>query len=153
MRRRKRAKRETSAGGVVFRLTSDGPKFLLIRDPYSKWGFPKGHLRRDEGPDEAARREVTEETGLNNLVLHRSLGQIDWYFKFRGRLIHKFCYFFLCESPAGIPQPQADEGITQCCWYSYEEAIDTISYDNARTMLREAGAAVQELYPEVSSET
>ncbi|HZE93765.1 MAG TPA: NUDIX domain-containing protein, partial [Gemmatimonadales bacterium] len=60
-----RAQRETSAGGVVFRRGPDGQvRFLLIRDSYKNWGFPKGHLEPGEPPAEAARREVTEETGL-----------------------------------------------------------------------------------------
>lgn len=147
MGRRERAKRETSAGGVVFRRTSDGPKYLLIRDPYAKWGFPKGHLTQGESAEDAATREVGEETGLGSLVLHRALGMIDWYFRFRGRLIHKSCHFFLCESPGGVPVPQLEEGISQCCWYSFEEAERAISYDNAREILRLAGAAVNELYP------
>lgn len=151
MGRRGRAKRETSAGGVVFRLTADGPRFLLIKDPYSKWGLPKGHLRQGERAEDAARREVGEETGLEGLVLHRELGVIDWHFRFRGRLIHKFCHFFLCESPAGIPVPQLDEGISQCCWFSFDEATNTISYDNARGILRQAGAVVRELHPDGES--
>jgi 8-oxo-dGTP pyrophosphatase MutT (NUDIX family) len=133
---------------VVFRFTSDGPKFLLIKDSYAKWGFPKGHLTRGEGPEDAARREVGEETGLHGLVLHRPLGMIDWFFRFRGRLIHKYCHFFLCESPAGIPEPEVDEGISQCCWYSFRDAVETISYDNAREILRKAGAVVSELDPD-----
>jgi 8-oxo-dGTP pyrophosphatase MutT (NUDIX family) len=137
---------------VVFRLTSDGPKFLLIRDPYAKWGLPKGHVAKRERPQEAAVREVGEETGLRELTPHQSLGQIDWYFRFRGQLIHKFCHFFLCESRAGIPKPQVEEGITQCCWYSFDEALQWISYDNAREILRKAGAAVSELYPDPERE-
>lgn len=136
---------------MVYRLTSDGPKFLLIMDPYSKWGFPKGHITRDELPEEAARREVGEETGLHGLVLRGELGPIDWYFRFRGRLIHKTCHFFLFESPAGVPEPEADEGISRCCWYSFEEATDTISYDNAREVLREAGAVVSEMLPDAAT--
>ncbi len=148
MGRRDRAKRETSAGGVVYRLTSDGPKFLLIRDPYSKWGFPKGHITRDERAEEAARREVGEETGLRDLLLRGELGLIDWYFRFGGRLIHKTCHFFLFESPAGVPEPEADEGISRCCWYSFDEATEAISYDNARDVLRSAGAVVLDLSPD-----
>ena len=65
-----RATRETSAGGVVFRRGPDGMvRFLLIRDSYQNWGFPKGHLEADEQPAAAARREVAEETGLKELVL------------------------------------------------------------------------------------
>jgi 8-oxo-dGTP pyrophosphatase MutT (NUDIX family) len=150
--RRERAKRETSAGGVVYRLTSDGPKFLLIKDPYSKWGFPKGHLTRDERPEDAARREIGEETGLHGLLLRKELGIIDWYFRFRGGLIHKSCHFFLFESRDGVPEPETEEGISLCCWYSFEEATDTISYDNAREMLRAAGAAVRDLGTEATSE-
>src|SRR5216117_3507634 len=90
-----RAQRETSAGGVVFRRGPDGQvRFLLIRDSYKNWGFPKGHLEQGEPPAEAARREVTEETALQDLVLHGPIKVIDWYFRFRGKTIHKYCHFF-----------------------------------------------------------
>ena len=134
-----RAERETSAGGVVFRRGADGVvRFLLIRDSYSNWGFPKGHLEAAEPPAEAARREVTEETRLSDLALHGPIKVIDWYFRFRGKTIHKYCHFFLFESRAGEPVPQVDEGITACAWHALTDAVKTISYDNARDVLRRA---------------
>ncbi len=144
--RRRRAQRETSAGGVVFRRDPEGqPCFLLIRDSYRNWGFPKGHLELGEPPAEAARREVVEETGLDDLVLRGAIQTIDWYFRFRGRTIHKYCHFFLFESKRGEPVPQADEGITDCAWHPLEEARQTISYDNARGVLERAAEMVQTL--------
>ncbi len=123
-RRQSRATRETSAGGVVFRRAPppDGgpPRFLLIRDSYKNWGFPNGHLE---------------------------LQVIDWYFRFRGKTIHKYCHFFLFESRRGDPVPQAEEGITDCAWYPLEEARKTISYDNARGVLERAAEMVQALAP------
>lgn len=134
-----RAQRETSAGGVVFRRGPDGTvRFLLIRDSYKNWGFPKGHLEAGEPPAEGARREVTEETGLDELVLHGPIKVIDWYFRFRGKTIHKYCHFFLFESRRGEPVPEGDEGITACVWLPLDEAQRTISYDNARDVLRRA---------------
>ena len=61
---RDHARDETSAGGVVFRLEDGQPMYLLIRDSYHNWGFPKGHLQNGELPEAAALREVAEETGL-----------------------------------------------------------------------------------------
>ena len=143
-----RAKRETSAGGVVFRCTGEGPRFLLIHDAYHKWGFPKGHLDPGESAERAARREVREETGLADLVLHGHLGQIDWFFRFRGKLIHKFCDFYLFESPHGNPRPERGEGITDCRWLPGGAAVTTISYDNARTLLERAVETVPGLCEE-----
>jgi len=137
-RNRRNAEIETSAGGVIVRWQGTVPYVLLIRDPYKHWGFPKGHLETGETPDAAALREVTEETGLAHLVLGPRLGTIDWYFRSRGRLIHKFCHFYLIESPDGETNPQADEGITACRWLPLSEALQVISYDNAREVLRRA---------------
>lgn len=145
-RKQRRAQRETSAGGVVFRRGPEGePRFLLIRDSYRNLGFPKGHLKAAEPPAEAARREVAEETGLSDLVLHGPIRVIDWYFRFRGKTIHKYCHFFLFESKQGDPVPQTEEGITDCAWYPPQDARRTISYDNARGVLEQATAMVQAL--------
>src|SRR5260370_35333794 len=110
-----RDQRETSGGGVVFRRGSDGQvRFLLIRDSYKNWGFPKGHLERNEPPAEAARREVAEATGLEELLLHGPIKVIDWYFRFRVKPIHNYCHFFLFESRRGDPLAEDAEGISAC---------------------------------------
>ena len=141
-----RAQRETSAGGVVFRREPDGePRYLLIRDSYDNWGFPKGHLEPGEPPADAARREVAEETQLADLLLHGPIQVIDWYFRFGGKTIHKFCHFFLFESKQGEPVPQVEEGITACEWHPLARAVATISYDNARGVLRRAAEMVEAL--------
>jgi 8-oxo-dGTP pyrophosphatase MutT (NUDIX family) len=137
---------EVSAGGIVFRQeTGRPPVFLLIKDSYRNWGFPKGHLEEGETPAQAAQRETAEETGLANVVMHGPIRLIDWHFKFRGRRIHKYCHFFLFESPEGDPAPQEDEGITACRWCTLDEALDSLSYDNARGVLKRAGEMVRTL--------
>jgi hypothetical protein len=70
---------------------------------------------------------------------------IDWHFRFRGRHIHKYCHFFLFESPEGDPCPQVTEGITACQWRTLEEALGVLSYDNARGVLKRAGEMVRTL--------
>jgi 8-oxo-dGTP pyrophosphatase MutT (NUDIX family) len=137
---KRKPEREVSAGGIVFRRDSAGTfRFLLIRDSYDNWGFPKGHLEPGESPAVAALRETEEETGLRDLVLHGPIRIIDWHFRFRGRFIHKYCHFFLFESSEGDPVPQEDEGITACHWCNLEDALQELSYENARGVLRRAG--------------
>ncbi len=129
---------EQSAGGVVLRRIRGEAHVLLIRDPYQKWGLPKGHLEVGESPEEAAVREVEEETGLTGLVLGPELGEIDWVFRSGRRRIHKFCRFYLMASREGDPTPQADEGITEALWLPASEAGDQVTYDNARVMIERA---------------
>lgn len=137
---KRRAELEVSAGGIVFRRDGDGQaRFLLIRDSYGNWGFPKGHLEENESPADAAVRETTEETGLSHLILQGPIRVIDWHFRFRGRAIHKYCHFFLLESPEGDPIPQVEEGITDYRWLPLASALDKLSYDNARGVLKRAG--------------
>jgi 8-oxo-dGTP pyrophosphatase MutT (NUDIX family) len=83
-------------------------------------------------------REVSEETGLGDLVLGPELRTIDWYFRLRGRLIHKHCSFFLMTSETGEPVPQEAEGITECRWVPLLQAVDALDYENAREVVRDA---------------
>ena len=148
---RARAKQETSAGGIVFRMADGQPLFLLIRDSYDNWGFPKGHVEPGERAESAAAREVMEETGLVDLAVRGAIETIDWYFRFRGRLIHKVCHFFLMETTHADTSPQHAEGITACRWAPYEEAIEAVSYANARAVLRRAHEMVAVSRPDEAS--
>jgi 8-oxo-dGTP pyrophosphatase MutT (NUDIX family) len=142
-RQARKARVETSSGGVVFRRSDVQVDFLLIRDPYANWGLPKGHIEGGETPEQAALREVEEETGLRDLNAVAQLPTIDWYFRDRGKLVHKFCHFFLLECGAGEAVPQLDEGITECIWHPPDVAIKTVSYSNARQVVRAAADWLQ----------
>jgi len=131
-------RRESSAGGVVFRVDQGRPLYLLIQDSYGNWGFPKGHLERGERPDTAALREVMEETGLRDVSVIGPIDAIEWHFRFRGSMIHKDCQFFLMATNDAVTKPQKSEGITACRWATLEEGQQLIGYENARGILRRA---------------
>lgn len=137
-------RREDSAGGVVFRVDRGQPLFLLIRDSYQNWGFPKGHIEEGEVAEQAALREVMEETGISDLLMRGEIDTIDWFFRFRGRLIHKFCKFYLIETAESSTCPQRAEGITACRWTRFDEAESLVSYANAKIVLRRAQEMVLE---------
>ena len=144
---KRRAELEVSAGGIVFRRVPDGgPRFPahqgFLRQLGLSQGPPRG--RRVAGRGGACGRR-RRRPGSSRLVLQGPIRVIDWHFRFRGRHIHKYCHFFLFESPDGEPCPQADEGITACQWRTLEEALETLSYDNARGVLKRAGEMVRTL--------
>ena len=65
---------EISAGGIVYNTRTK--KVLLILDPNNKWGIPKGLVEKGESIENAAMREVREETGLKNVKIIKDLGAI-----------------------------------------------------------------------------
>jgi 8-oxo-dGTP pyrophosphatase MutT (NUDIX family) len=149
--RKKKPREEVSAGGIVFRRDGARTFYLLIRDPYRNWGFPKGHLEEGEEPAAAAVREVAEETGVADVEMRSPIETIDWTFRFRGRQIHKTCHFFLMETSQRRTAPQGAEGITACRWATYEQAAKMIAYDNARAVLELAHAMLNPDLPAVET--
>ena len=134
---------QSSAGGVVVRTIDGEPHVLVIRDPYLKWGLPKGHVEEGESTSEAALREVEEETGLRDLRLGERLVTIDWRFRAGEREVHKYTTFFLMHSERGEPVPERAEGITDCDWVPLSEAADRVSYQNASDVVRLAQRFVE----------
>src|SRR5664279_2148333 len=85
-----------SAGGVV---VSDGQVITIVpvkraADGTRALGLPKGHLDGEETPEEAARREVTEETGVDAELLEH-LGDVEYRYDRRGRRINKVVRYYL----------------------------------------------------------
>ena len=129
---------ESSAGGVVVRDIAQVPHVLLIRDPYKKWGLPKGHTEDGETLEQTALREVAEETGLSDLELGPELVTIDWTFHARGERVHKYATFYLMYSERGDPVPEGQEGITDTSWVRLDSAHEQVSYENATEVVRAA---------------
>ena len=136
---RAEAREEVSAGGIVFRWVpaADGgarPVYLLIRDSYRNWGFPKGHLEAGEVPEGAAVREVGEETGLAIERLYNVTVQ-PFYLHVFGtvQLAVVFCAFVA--EPATVtlgPEHQdsawlpVDEAMARFAWPREREAMSHV---------------------------
>ena len=143
---KRRAELEVSAGGIVFRRLPDGgARFLLIKDSYDNWGFPKGHLEDGESPAEAAVRETAEETGLDAWSCRARSASSTGISASAAATSTSTAISSCSRAPKASPAPQADEGITACQWRTLEEALGTLSYDNARGVLKRAGEMVRTL--------
>jgi len=139
---------ETSAGGFVYKRTPNGVRFVLIRDPYGKWTFPKGHQEPGEDLKATALRETREELGLGRLRLVRPLGRIEIWFRDRyrpdskGALVHKYIHYFLFEAPGRAKgQPQKKEKISHLTWATPAQARKLNGYPDVRPLLEKAISA------------
>lgn len=129
---------------MVVRRVEESHRVLVIRDPYGQWGLPKGHVEEGEEPPEAAVREVREETGLERVELGPVIDTVDWYFRSEETLVHKYCTFYLMHSPKGEVEPEVEEGITECVWLPMEPAVERVSYDDTREVVRQAVRMVRD---------
>ncbi len=131
-------KREHSAGGIVI----NKQKVLLIkagsfRHPgQSHWKFPKGHTEFGEKTEEAALREVKEETGITAKIVTK-VGHNKYTYPFKAEKRFKVVTLFLMEYEAGEPVPQQGE-VEEVLWASFEEAFERLNYSADKSLLKKA---------------
>ncbi len=120
-----------AAGGLVCRRVGDEPTEILIvhRPAYDDWSFPKGKLEPGESDEEAAAREVEEETGLR-CRLERELPETR-YVDARGRA--KTVRYWLMTPVGG--QLAADNEIDEVRFVPIAEAFATLTYERDRELL------------------
>jgi 8-oxo-dGTP pyrophosphatase MutT (NUDIX family) len=131
--------REFSAGGVVVndqgevavivpvKLSPDGKKTLSL---------PKGHADGDETMEQAATREVREETGLTAELIEK-LGDVEYWYQRKGRRILKKVGFYLFEFRSGSVEDHDDE-IEEARWMRLEDAAEELSFKGEREMVERA---------------
>ena len=139
--RRRRAD-ETSAGGLVIR-TEDGISAAALigrldRRGRLRWSLPKGHVEQGETTEQAAIREVAEETGINGRITAR-LGSGEYTFPVRGKRSHQRVHHFLMEAVAG-ELSDADLEVTEVAWVPMNEIAQRLAY---ATYQREANPAAE----------
>ncbi|MEM2902479.1 MAG: NUDIX hydrolase [Candidatus Bathyarchaeia archaeon] len=128
-------KRLISAGGLVFRIEEGRPIFLLLGfRKRNTWCLPKGLIEEGETEVEAAMREVMEETGLKNLSLIDKIGDIHYSFWSKGRNFDKTVHFYLFETSQR--ETTVGEEHDMYAWFSYERAMEALSYRNEREILK-----------------
>jgi 8-oxo-dGTP pyrophosphatase MutT (NUDIX family) len=132
---------ETSAGGLVVDTAGDVPKAALIgrtdRRGRLLWSLPKGHIEAGESAEQAAVREVEEETGIQGIVL-AELGTIDYWFVADGRRIHKTVHHFLMRATGG-ELSDADIEVTEVAWVALPDIRARLAYPDERTLVDTAG--------------
>jgi 8-oxo-dGTP pyrophosphatase MutT (NUDIX family) len=131
----------TSAGGIILREVGGTLKIALAHHPRvtKTWVLPKGHVEEGESLEQAALREIYEETGLDNVQLITHLGTImRESLKSNGDVEHKTIHFYLAYAP-GQSQFQApsDQGFIEAGWFSPEEVIQLLPYESEQTFLKE----------------
>lgn len=140
------AVREFSAGGIVIREVEGRVEVAVIKPAgRNVTALPKGHIDRGETSQQAALREVLEETGLT-VTVEQKLGDVKYVYRFRGKTIFKVVSFFLFRWHSGeidqITEAMRKE-VDVARWLLLEEAVAQLSYPGEREMATKALALLR----------
>ncbi|AUN13002.1 NUDIX family hydrolase [[Clostridium] sordellii] len=127
---------EVSAGGVVL----FGNAVLLLRKFNGDWVLPKGKVEVGENKEDAALREVLEETGVKADIL-KYLGEIHYTFKENwdeNRAVHKTVFWYLMQARSMDTIPQKEEGFIDAKFVHLDRVVDLARYDDEKEIIKVA---------------
>ena len=136
----KATRREVSSGGVVYRRGDEGVEVLLAarrtRRGDLAWGLAKGGIEPDESVEDAAVREVREETGIV-AEIEESLGDTRYFYVWDDVRVRKVVHFFLMRAVGGDTEDHDDE-MEEVRWFPLERALKRAAYRGEREVLARA---------------
>ena len=135
----KKTIKEISAGAVIFRKKGD-LEFLLLKNRFNEWEFPKGHLQ-ENNIRKSAVIEISEETGFDSIkFIDGFFEKISYVKEFDKEIADKTIYFFLVEKDDNI---KLSEEHSEYCWKDLEESCSLISFDEQKELLEKAAEFVK----------
>jgi 8-oxo-dGTP pyrophosphatase MutT (NUDIX family) len=136
-------RREFSAGGVLVRSIRGRTAFAAIRPqgkPPGVWALPKGLIGPGESAEQAALREVREETGVEGRPLEK-LGDVRYVYTWQGERVFKVVSFFLLRAVRGRIGEIAEEmriEVAEARWLPLEDGPRLLAYKGEREMAQKA---------------
>lgn len=134
---------EKSCGSVLFKKKGDGSvKFLLLHYTAGHWDFPKGNQEKNETEEQTAKREIKEETGIEDIELIKGFKEAVKYFYKKGEeTIYKEVVFFLAQTmDEKVKLSHEHIGYV---WLSYQKAYEKLTYGTSKELLRKGDGYLQ----------
>jgi 8-oxo-dGTP pyrophosphatase MutT (NUDIX family) len=139
---------QLSAGGVAFQKQGDQILVALISvGQDERWQLPKGTVGKGEAPEDAARREVQEEAGIETELLEK-IDRIEyWFYSKNGAQrvrIHKYVVFYLLRYLSGNVSDH-DFEVNEACWFEIDEAIQALTFESEKQVVSQAKGMIAQL--------
>lgn len=129
----------SSAGGILFRKKKRGVEIALIAvKDKNLWTIPKGTVDKDENVEDAAIREIREETGLTGRIVE-SIGEKSYWFYLKDENIkyRKTVMYFLLEYAEGTIEDTCIE-VDDAQWFLIDDAVQKVTYRNDKDIIAKA---------------
>ena len=136
-------KKEYSAGIILYYKRNDSVHYLLLHYERGHWDFPKGHLEAHEAQEQAALRELYEETKLKTTLIPGFQESCTYFFTdpVTKDLVKKVVHFFIGRSYRKHVALSAEH--KGYVWLPLDKALERLTYDNAKDMLTKANAFIE----------
>ena len=139
--------KEKSAGAIVFRKEGSKIYYLLLHYQSGHWEFPKGHIEENESEEETAKREIAEETGLEDIEIVGGFKEYVKYFfrrsyglkgeaRKKAPWVFKIVIFFLAQTETEEVKISFEHKGFK--WLQYNEAFKQLTFKNSKRILEEA---------------
>jgi len=125
--------REPTAGGIVYRQSKKSPgvvEILLIQDSKGRWTIPKGHIEEGEKARDTAKREITEETGLQEMQVLNWLGKINFRYRRGNSLVLMTTEIYLVRGEGNTDNIKPEKWMNSLGWLPANEALEKIEYED-----------------------
>ncbi len=136
--------REKSAGAIVFHKGDSGIEYLVLHYPAGHWDFPKGNMEKGESEEDTILREIREETGIVSVVpLPGFSRRIEYHYRRSDGLVFKTVIFMLAR--ANVKTVKLSFEHQGYAWLDYQKALDRVTFENSKTVLREAKSYLEKI--------
>jgi 8-oxo-dGTP pyrophosphatase MutT (NUDIX family) len=129
---------EISAGAVLHIIDENFEiKYLILNYSYGHWDFPKGNIESGETEIETIKREVMEETAINDLKLIEGFRQqISYKYRKKSKIVNKTVIYYLAETRTNKVVLSFEH--INFAWLDFNYALEKLSFDNSKNVLRNA---------------